>query len=336
MKETQAHDLVEEALRLLASHADDPVAKQDALHSWAAQSDAHAQALKQAQLEWSVFTQLDRPAPGSIERLHIKAETLAAQVSDRPGTLLALCVLVLSLIATPFALHWTPDAPQMASAPITTQGETVSATVYATARGEQKSVMLADNSIVWLNWDTQIEVRFEDAQRHVDLIKGAALFSVTEDPERPFRVHVGNASATVLGTEFAVHKHGSDHITFEVSTGRVAVTPRAGGKAVELLKEQAITVRDNALEERRSIALRAVGAWRDGRLVFDKQPLSEALEEIGHYTTRPVARGVLADPTAPVSGTVFIDDADNALASLADVFGLTITAAPDGMIISAN
>jgi transmembrane sensor len=94
--------------------------------------------------------------------------------------------------------------------------------VLTTAIGEQRAVRLSDHSIVHLNTDSRVEVRFTDAAREVNLVRGEALFSVERDVNRPFRVHTGSIQVEALGTQFNVKRRISDTIV-SVVEGRVAV-----------------------------------------------------------------------------------------------------------------
>ena len=61
--------------------------------------------------------------------------------------------------------------------------------VLATTIGEQRAVRLPDRSVVQLNTDSRVEIRFSKTAREVRLLRGEALFSVEHDATRPFRVH---------------------------------------------------------------------------------------------------------------------------------------------------
>lgn len=94
--------------------------------------------------------------------------------------------------------------------------------VLTTAIGEQRAVRLADRSVVHLNTDTRVEIRFTDTSREVRLIQGEALFTVERDVNRPFRVYADDIKVEALGTQFNVRRRASDTIV-SVVEGRVAV-----------------------------------------------------------------------------------------------------------------
>lgn len=107
--------------------------------------------------------------------------------------------------------------------------------ILTTAIGEQRAVQLIDHSVVHLNTDTQVEVRFTDSARQVRLIRGEALFSVERDTHRPFRVRSNDIHVEALGTQFNINRRTADTV-ISVIEGRVAVarsfatvSPAVGG-----------------------------------------------------------------------------------------------------------
>jgi transmembrane sensor len=94
--------------------------------------------------------------------------------------------------------------------------------VYATQIGEQRTIALADNSIVELGARSRVRVHMSSVERHIELLAGQALFKVTKDAARPFIVTSGNARVRAVGTQFDVHRRRSG-TTITVLEGRVAI-----------------------------------------------------------------------------------------------------------------
>lgn len=61
---------------------------------------------------------------------------------------------------------------------------------FSTVKGENRALVLADGSKVTLGADSEIQVRLERSERHVELNRGEAFFIVAKDPKRPFKVAV--------------------------------------------------------------------------------------------------------------------------------------------------
>jgi len=187
----------------------------------------------------------------------------------------------------------------------------------ATAVGQQRSVTLADGSIVSLNTNSIVETDLRRRTREIYLRKGEAHFQVAHDRSRPFLVHAGDAVVRAVGTAFEVRVMTDQHVDVVVNEGRVEVQTPAPGSASQSVAERRIpgdsartpppiTVRALNAGERLSTAGRdyavvAVSpqqltselAWREGAIIFDGEPLSEAIAEIERYTD---ARIIVTDP----------------------------------------
>src|SRR6266851_5326700 len=181
----------------------------------------------------------------------------------------------------------------------------------ATAVGQQRNVTLADGSTVTLNTNTILETDLRWHTREIYLRKGEAHFQVAHDRSRPFLVHAGDAVVRAVGTAFEVRVLTDQHVDVVVNEGRVEVQataplPASPNPATHARTATATTVRALNAGERLSTASRDYAvtpvtaqqmsselAWREGAIIFDGQPLSEAIAEIERYTD---ARIVVSDP----------------------------------------
>lgn len=188
---------------------------------------------------------------------------------------------------------------------------------YATAKGQQRTITLADGSRVTLNTDSVLRTRRSREKRLVYLDKGQAFFRVAHDPAHPFVVTAAGRTVTALGTAFDVR---IDRGQFQVVLveGRVKVeapvaagrAPREPGTPPETPKVQATELvagsRLVAATERDWRVAKAdipnETAWVSGWLKFDGAPLGDVIQELGRYSNRRI---VLENPSlarAPVSG----------------------------------
>jgi transmembrane sensor len=103
--------------------------------------------------------------------------------------------------------------------------------VYATAIGEQRSILLADGSTIDLNARSEVRVRVSARRRSVDLIEGEALFRVAKDKTRPFIVSAKGAHVRAVGTEFAINRRERG-LLVTVVEGTVAVSGPIGHPAL--------------------------------------------------------------------------------------------------------
>jgi transmembrane sensor len=178
-----------------------------------------------------------------------------------------------------------------------------------TAVGQQRNVTLADGSIVALNTNTIVETDLQRNVREIYLRKGEAHFQVAHDRSRPFLVHAGDAVVRAVGTAFEVRVLTDQHVDVVVDEGRVEVqttAPVPSSPNPSTNPRPAAAVRALTAGERLSTAGQGVAithisaqqlsselAWREGAVIFDGEPLSEAIAEIGRYTD---ARIVISDP----------------------------------------
>jgi transmembrane sensor len=98
---------------------------------------------------------------------------------------------------------------------------------YSTGLGELRSVALEDGSIVELNTQSGVRSRFTTYERLVELTSGEAVFKVTKDPRRPFKVTTPLADVVAVGTQFDV-KSQANQTVVTVIEGRVAVSSQSG------------------------------------------------------------------------------------------------------------
>ena len=220
----------------------------------------------------------------------------------------------------------------------------------ATAVGQHRNVLLSDGTTVTLNTNTIVETNFRRDTRQIYLRKGEAHFEVAQDRSRPFLVHAGDAVVRAIGTEFEVRLRADKHVDVLVNEGRVEVEPDAPTLQPRLAGTHpttlpVVTVRAVSAGEQLSTAttnyavipisaeqLSSVLAWRDGAVVFDSAPLSEAITEIQRYTD---ARIVISDPTIgtlPVGGRFKTDDLQGFLDGLEAALPVKIRRASDGLV----
>ena len=88
-----------------------------------------------------------------------------------------------------------------------------------------RTTILEDSSIVHLDDKALLTFPTTFAQhvREVTL-EGSAIFDVTGNPQRPFRIRIGKAEVEVLGTSFYVKCEGTHFLEAGVKSGRIKIT----------------------------------------------------------------------------------------------------------------
>lgn len=211
----------------------------------------------------------------------------------------------------------------------------------STAVGQQRNVTLADGSIVSLNTNTILETDLSRHLRQIYLRKGEAHFQVAHDRSRPFLVHAGDAVVRAVGTEFEVRLHTDQHVDVVVNEGRVEVQDaKQEGRGAVLPTVRALSAgqalstasADYAVIPVTPAQLSSELAWREGAIVFDGEPLSEAIAEIERYTD---ARIIVTDAhtaALPVGGRFRTDDLPGFIDGLQAALPVAIRRTPDGLV----
>ena len=217
----------------------------------------------------------------------------------------------------------------------------VEVSTLQTGIGQQTRFSLSDGSRVKLNTNSLIEVNFSKKMRLLTLIKGEASFDVTKDKSRPFMVRVGKNSFTALGTIFNIEKKSNKDIELVVTEGRVLIsesyqpidqlvkqqtrltTDRLPG--VVIASGEIATIENSAYTANKRMSfeqIQRVLAWQQGMLVFNGQPLDEALTEVSRYTTIKfeIIDSILTQ--TKVSGYFKANDIDGLLESLKNNFNV--------------
>lgn len=208
---------------------------------------------------------------------------------------------------------------------------------YLTRHGQQLTQPLADGSLLRLDTDSAVTVRYEPALRQVEIRRGQAVFTVAHDPARPFRVTAGSAQVVALGTQFDVYLQGEVTLV-TVIEGRVSVgpsgnagQPATGGSApVEVSAGQQVRVVNGLLPAPPSqVDTSRVTAWLHRQIAFEHEALSVVAAEFSRYSPAPV---VIESPelrTLAVSGVFNVDDTESFVAFLRSHkgVGVEVTAA---------
>lgn len=189
-------------------------------------------------------------------------------------------ILILALSVTLGALK-VLDRPQS----VVTYVEKMS------AKGETKSLLLADGTKVILNSDTKLIIpsNFNKEERIIEL-EGEGFFDVTPDPDKPFIIKSGDTRVKVLGTSFDFKSYKEDEfIKLTVSTGKVRVNMIDQDLQLAVSPNEHLSiskidgnVRKESIEENNYIK------WIHGSLYFNKEPIREVLKTINRTYNRKV------------------------------------------------
>ncbi|MCU0116704.1 FecR family protein [Pseudomonas sp. B2M1-30] len=182
-----------------------------------------------------------------------------------------------------------------------------------TATGEQRTVRLADGTLLNLNTHSAVDVRFDDKQRLIVLQEGEILVETGHGDARPFIVETREGSMRALGTRFLV-KREEQGTRLSVLQSAVAAHPQADPQEQILREGQQVLIRNTGLEP--VVALNpGADAWTRGMLVVDNARLEDLVHELGRY--RRGYLGVAPDVAdLRITGSFPLHDTDKALSAL--------------------
>jgi len=150
------------------------------------------------------------------------------------------------------------------------------ATTITCAFGDKSSIVLPDNSHVYLNSGSKLTFssNFKNG-RKVEL-EGEAFFEVAKDKNHPFRVKTTDVEIEVLGTKFNLKAYPDEKaVSTTLVEGSVKITSKYQQET--MLPEQKLTFDK---ESRRMNVEKVADTstetdWKDGRFVFRSETLAE-------------------------------------------------------------
>lgn len=151
---------------------------------------------------------------------------------------------------------------------------------YVAAHGAPQRFALPDHTVVHLNAESELSIRFTLLSRRVELSRGQASFVVAEE-RRPFAVHAAGLEVRDIGTTFDVSlrreqarievAEGSVQVRGDSGQGRLLADLRAGQSAHIDYRDQTVNLRQQHTD--------TMTAWWRRRVVFQDEPLREVVEQ---------------------------------------------------------
>ena len=160
---------------------------------------------------------------------------------------------------------------------------------FATGIGQVREVVLSDGSIVTLNTNSRISVKYTEEQREIHLVQGEALFDVAKNKKRPFIVLAGDMQVRAVGTSFTVSMLPQRPIQVLVKEGVVELNRISNGKTTPVrvsANTEALALRDVPIVAAGvpKVKIERDLAWKFGQIAFDNQTLRDAAQEFARYS----------------------------------------------------
>ena len=148
---------------------------------------------------------------------------------------------------------------------------------------EHSFIKLPDGSTVILNADSKLEFpeSFDNLASREVYLTGEGFFDVKHDPTKPFIVHTGKLTTTVLGTAFNVKAFpGENDITVTVARGKVKVSE--DNKILGIIEhDQQITFnKESTHSSQESVDSKQTVAWIERDIFFDDVTMEAAIEQL--------------------------------------------------------
>jgi len=150
--------------------------------------------------------------------------------------------------------------------------------------GGEFCLTLSDGTRVWLNSETSIQypVAFGAKERRV-FVQGEAYFEVAKDANKPFTVQFMSSSVTVLGTSFNIRAYPEEKQS-QTTLAEGSVRIYSPGSSMLLKPGEQVEV--NALSGemvKREVEVKSFTSWKDGRFVFEQQPLEDIMRTLERW-----------------------------------------------------
>ena len=167
----------------------------------------------------------------------------------------------------------------------------------------------------------------------VVLDRGQALFTLTHDADRPFRVEAGGNTLVDIGTVFDV-KLSDDRLSVAVSDGAVLFNPDR--QKVRIAKGQMLAFdKANSGYELGTVPAGQVGEWREGRLTFRDEKLSDVAADL--YRSTGIEFDVAPSAAAMrISGSLLLEPVRDDPRSLGPLLGVNVSRSGNTWAIRAE
>lgn len=301
--------------------------------SWLAADPRHRAAYLRLAEAWrrSERLQLLRPADGAVNadllapglirssRFHQSLRTIGWR-----WTAMAAAV-VFAVLA--FALSWTTIVP--------------SSHTYSTGADGLSQVLLQDGSLITLNSETEVQVKFSRRLRSVILSHGEALFTVAHDAHRPFEVTASRRIVLAVGTAFDVRLSAGRAMEVIVTEGRVALFGASNGTPqLEAIPPPTISAGESAVATSGRLIVRDVLpeevdrrlAWERRELSFQGETLQMAVAEFNRFNSRKLVIDDSSIQSLHIGGNFQALDIESFVLALERSFGISAEKHEDGTI----
>jgi ferric-dicitrate binding protein FerR (iron transport regulator) len=185
---------------------------------------------------------------------------------SRPMKVAAMILLIAGAAGTFLVLKNRSSCPNCA----------VAYTTISTGIGEKKKVTIQDGSQLTLDAGTTIRIQDDFShERRIELVDGEVFFDVKKDLEKPFIIHSGILTTTVLGTSFSISAYTAlNNLSIGVVSGKVSVA--GPSTTLSVLEKDEELVYNKLSKGFKKIPLdESLTAWQEGRILLNDLSFDE-------------------------------------------------------------
>jgi transmembrane sensor len=298
-------------------------------HSWL-DEPRNARALSEVRTLVALIQELPEKKAATLRRMPLAHARFPAlgRLLDRPWQLSGLTAAAMAILVVGAWFGFRPVREYFTQA-------------YCTDTGESRRVVLKDGSVVHLNTKSCVRWIGSGDDRRVALELGEALFEVSHDATRPFRVTVGNSEIRDLATEFDVYRRSNGSVVVTVLSGQVAIKdlgghPPAWAERQVKPNEQIEYSPASLIADTHTVDAPKSVRWREGLLETAGQSFITVVSELNRYTTKQI---LVADPRVDAAqiklgGAFKIHDIPEALHFIQETAPIVVTDNGDSYVLS--
>lgn len=158
----------------------------------------------------------------------------------------------------------------------------VTSTLFAPL-GSRISFSLPDGTKGWLNSGSSLEYQLPFNSNRQVAILGEVWFDVAHDADHPFEITAGDSKMKVLGTKFNLNAYPEDnYVEVVLEEGKVEFSTPGLSSGIEMKPDERLVFSDGSISINTTDASK-FAAWKEGKLVFRGDPMSEVARRIERW-----------------------------------------------------
>jgi transmembrane sensor len=307
--------------------------------AWLACGALHRAAYSRIAETYSVGKHLKQDAVGGGDSISEAVPTRlpATRSSEiRKPLLIASAVALLSLCA-----HWVlgvglTNLAGVAQPPLDASLASTRVPLrLATSSGEIRSFRLDDGSLVALDTDSLVFVRYDASRRDLQLVRGRGRFTVAHE-NRPFTVHAGRRTVVARGTIFDVAISARNLVRVHLMRGAVDVKDQSQSTIRLSPGQQLLLSAKPRSSPQFEKAAMEDARWPDGLRDYTDIRLADLFEEANRYAKTPLLAATPEVSDIRVSGKFRITDTHRLAGNLADLLALAVITSPASISLARD